>query len=140
MSRVFWDTMLFAYLLDGNPKYVARVRGVLERSYERGDTLITSSLAVGEVMAGKSDPDTAQLMKATIEQMGFSFLSFDTRCIDTFWYLRSGLKLKAPDSIHIACAAAANVDLFMTGDKKLLGRRLHLNGIQFITNFETVVF
>jgi hypothetical protein len=43
--------------------------------------------------------------------------------------------LKAPDSIHLACAAAARTDMFLTNDTQLLNRRLHVPGIQFISDF-----
>jgi len=46
MTRVFWDTMLFIYLLEGHPLYAPRVRDILARSYHRGDTLVTSCLAI----------------------------------------------------------------------------------------------
>lgn len=135
MSRIFWDTMLFVYLLEDNKQFAPQVRKVLARSYERGDTLTTSYLALGEVMAGESPgDDTARTARAVIEEMGFAFLNFDGRCVDTFSRMRSKVGLKAPDAIHIACAAAAGSDLFLTSDTKLLSRRLHVQGIQFIVD------
>ena len=135
MSRVFWDSMLFIYLLEDNTEFAPRVTEVLKRSYERGDTLTTSYLALGEVMAGESPgEDTARTARETIEEMGFSFLGFDGRCVETFSRLRSRVGLKAPDAIHIACAAAAGTDLFLTTDTKLLTKRLHVQGIQFIVD------
>ncbi len=52
MSRVFWDSMLFIYLIENNPLYFNRCRYLLERSYDRGDKLYTSHLVLGEVLAG----------------------------------------------------------------------------------------
>jgi uncharacterized protein len=136
LSRIFWDTMLFVYLLEGHPQFAPRVRHILERSYERGDVLVTSCLAVGEVMAGGAgDRVKADAARATIVDMGFSFLPFETRCIDLFSRLRSEQRLKAPDSIHLASAAAAGVDMFLTGDIQLLKRGLHVPGIHFIADF-----
>jgi uncharacterized protein len=141
VSRIFWDTMLFIYLLEGNKKYSHRVRELLERSYERGDTLLTSYLALGEIMAGeKHGTTTASVVRTTIEEMGFSFVSFDGRCLETFRHLRSQSNLRAPDAIHLACAAAADVDLFLTGDVQLLNRRLHMPGVKFIADFGTPLF
>jgi predicted nucleic acid-binding protein len=136
MSRIFWDTMLFVYLLEGNKQFVSQVRMALERSYQRGDILLTSYLALGEVMAGGAGGSkTAESARSTIAEMGFSFLPFDENCVSIFGKLRSESKLKAPDSIHLACAAATGVDMFLTGDTQLLNRRLHVPGIHFIVDF-----
>jgi len=136
MTRVFWDTMLFLYLLEGNPQFATRVREVLARSYERGDLLLTSCLALGEVMAGGAgNYAKAETTRATIVEMGFSFLPFELRCVDTFSRLRSEQRLKAPDSINLASAGAAGVDVFLTGDIQLHKRGLHVPGIHIIADF-----
>ena len=136
MSRIFWDTMLFIYLLEGNNQFAPRVSELLQRSYSRGDVLLTSYLALGEVMAGGGcDRTKADTARSTMVEMGFSFLPFEGDCVSRFSELRSVQKLKAPDSIHLACAAAGKVDMFFTGDAQLLKRGLHVPGIQFIVDF-----
>jgi predicted nucleic acid-binding protein len=136
MSRIFWDAMMFIYLLEGHPKFGPHVIRKLERSHERGDVLMTSCLALGEVMAGGAgNIAEAEKVRAKIVEMGFSFLPFDGSCAATFAKLRSGTRLKAPDAIHLACAAAAGVDMYLTGDAQLLKRGLHVPGIQFIADF-----
>lgn len=136
MSRVFWDTMLFVYLLEDHPQFAPQVRSVLNRSYTRGDVLLTSYVALGEVMAGgKGDAAKAAQAADIIAEMGFGFLPFEGECVRLFSDLRSVVKLKAPDAIHLACAASAGVDLFLTNDQRLLTRRLYVPGIQFIADF-----
>ncbi|HKO18819.1 MAG TPA: PIN domain-containing protein, partial [Acidobacteriaceae bacterium] len=133
MSRIFFDSMLFVYLLEDHPTYSIAVEQVLQRCYERKDVLLTSSLAVGEVMAGwKSANRAAEDARAIIREMGFQLAPFDESCISTFARLRSELKLKAADAIHLTCAAAAGTDMFLTNDRQLLQRRLYVPGIQFI--------
>ncbi len=138
MSRIFWDAMMFIYLLEGHPKFLPFVRKALQRSYERGDVLLTSYLALGEVMVGgkeNPDPKTIKLAAATLSEMGFSFLAFDQKCPATFARLRAESKLKVADAAHLASAAAAGVDMYLTGDTQLLKRGLHVPGIQFIADF-----
>lgn len=36
MSRVYWDSMLFIYLIEGNPAYAPRVKFVHEEMGRRG--------------------------------------------------------------------------------------------------------
>jgi predicted nucleic acid-binding protein len=134
VTRVFWDTMLFIYLLENNADHFRQVKRLLERSYERGDALYTSCLAVGEVMAGPSRINART--RDVIERMGFQLLPFDDKCMETFGRLRNEFKIKAPDAIHLAAAGAAGMDLFLTGDKALLNKRPFVAGIQFIADFQ----
>jgi predicted nucleic acid-binding protein len=132
--------MLFIYLLEGHPAYSARTTHLLKRSYERGDSLFTSYLALGEIMAGAAkSPNPAKTLAArqTLDEMGFSYLSFGEGAVGTFTRLRSQNRLKIADSIHLACASSAGMDLFLTGDQQLSG--LHVPGIQFVVDFRTQV-
>jgi predicted nucleic acid-binding protein len=140
MSRVFWDTMLFIYLLEDNPEFSERVRELLERSLKRGDQLFTSYLAVGEVLAGMNTPQGClgeQAVQETVGEMGFTCLPFDEGAVGPFARVRSIERLKIADSIHLACAASAGIDLFLTGHKQL--HKLIVPGIQFISNFKSPI-
>ncbi len=140
MSRIFWDTMLFIYLLEDNPQFAPRVRELLQRSYERGDVLLTSSLALGEVMAGgQGNRRKSAEARLTVMEMGFSCLPFDDHGVTAFGVLRSIHRLKAPGSINLACAAAGNSHVFLTGDTQLLKRGLRVPGIHLIADFKLPV-
>jgi predicted nucleic acid-binding protein len=132
--------MLFIYLLEDHPTFSPRTRQLLDRAYNRGDSLYTSYLALGEVVAGAEKsryPQKTRAMRETIEEMGFSYLPFDGGAVAPFVSLRARQKLKVADSIHLACAASAGIDLFLTGDKQLA--RLDVAGIQFIADFNNPV-
>ena len=140
MRRIYWDTMLLIYLLDGHPGYSARVEELLTQSYERADQLLTSYIGLGEVMAGAGkspDPTTASIVRRTIDEMEFAYLPFEAGAVDTFSHLRSVHRVKTADAIHLSCAASAGVDLFLTGDKQLL--KLYVPGIRFIADFENPI-
>ena len=140
MSRIFWDTMLLIYLLEGNANYRTRADELLARSRRRGDQLFTSYLAIGEIMAGiekSTDQGRAPIIRDVLEEIGFSFLPFDSSAVSPFSRLRAWEQLKAPDAIHLACAASAGIDLFLTGDKQLM--RLDVPGIQFIADFNAPI-
>jgi predicted nucleic acid-binding protein len=140
MSRIYWDSMLFIYWLEGNPTFSERVRNLLERSYRRNDQLFTSYLALGEIMAGaekSAHPQKAAVIRDNLEEIGFSFLPFDGGAVAPFARLRASQKLRIADAIHLACAASAGIDLFLTGDKQLL--KLDVPGIQFIADFSTPI-
>jgi predicted nucleic acid-binding protein len=132
--------MLFIYLLEANPQFVSRTEHLLGRSHRRGDSLFTSCLAAGEVLAGavhSPDPGkTAQLRRA-IAEMGFQLLPFDEGAIEIFAVLRAKKKLKIADAVNLACAASAGIDLFLTGDQQLFG--IDVPGIQFIADFNSSI-
>jgi predicted nucleic acid-binding protein len=140
VSRIYWDTMLFIYLLEDHPVFSSRTRQLLERAYRREDTLFTSYLALGEIMAGAEkapNPKTSAAVAEVIAEMGFSFLPFDRGSVVAFGELRSKQKLKIGDAIHLACAASVGIDLYLTGDTQLF--RLDVPGIQFIADFNSSI-
>ena len=140
MTRVFWDAMLFIYLLQDDPVFGERVRYLRKRSLERGDEICTSALALGEVLAGvyrDSTPADAGRVKETVLRAGVMILPFDLASSDRFGALRAKYRRSAADTIHLACAAAAGVDLFLTGDEALL--KLDVPGIKFIAGIDTPI-
>ena len=50
MSRVFWDTNLFVYLIEGTGARAESVVALRRRMIERGDELLTSTLTLGELL------------------------------------------------------------------------------------------
>jgi predicted nucleic acid-binding protein len=141
MARIFWDSMLFIYLFQSDPIFGERVANLRQKTLERGDELCTSHLALGEVLAGayrdKSFKE-AGMIKDGFVRAGIKLLPFESEAADLFGRIRAAHKTSAPDSIHLACAAAAGVDLFITGDKKLT--KLNIPGITFLVDIDTKMF
>ncbi|HZZ40385.1 MAG TPA: PIN domain-containing protein [Acidobacteriaceae bacterium] len=136
MSRVYWDTMLFIYLIEGNRQYSPRVEAILDRMLDRGDSLCTSFLSLGEVLAGAQEsPQKSATIRTAFSKLKVQLLPFDAGAVDTFAFLRAVQKLATADSVHLACAASKGVDLFLTGDKRLT--KQIVPGIQFISSIET---
>jgi len=136
MSRIFWDTNLFIYLLEGVGNLAKRTRGLRQNMLERGDQLLTSTLTLGEVLVKpleRKDEQLAQKYEEAI--LGASqLLRFDAEAARIYAALRSDRSLEAPDAIQLACAAAAGVDLFITNDARLQAK--HVEGIQFIVSLD----
>jgi len=141
MSRIFWDSMLFIYLLEeGNEESKKRVESLLKSSRDRGDSLFTSHLVLGEILAGahkSPSPEKTLLIREVLREMGFVFLPFDAGAVDAFSKLRAIHRVPIADSINLACAASAGIDLFLTNDTELF--KLHVPGIHFIADFNNPV-
>ncbi len=135
MSRVYWDTMLFIYLLEANTQHGGRVRAIYDRMRLRGDSLCTSFLSLGEVLAGaQGSQQVARTIREGFAKMNVELLSFSAGAVETFASLRAVQKLATADSIHLACAASRGVDLFLTGDKRLA--KQIVPGIQFVSSID----
>jgi predicted nucleic acid-binding protein len=57
---------------------------------------------------------------------------------DHYARIRGALGIAPADAIHLAAAAEAGTDLFLTNDRKLVGK--FVPGIQFIASLDTQVF
>jgi predicted nucleic acid-binding protein len=140
MSRVFWDTNLFIYLLEGTDALAKRVRDLRRAMIERGDQLLTSTLTLGEVLVKpmeRGDEGLARKYENAITTTSV-MLPFDVKAARIYAALRSDRSLRAPDAIQLACAAAAGVDLFITNDARLHSK--HVPGVQFIVSLDRAPF
>jgi predicted nucleic acid-binding protein len=138
MSRIYWDSMLFIYWLDDNPHFAKRIASIHDRMSERGDDLITSAVTLGEVLAGVYRKGPASRV-AEVRQALFSVLSevvpFAADTADHYARIRGSMNVASADAIHLACAASARTDLFLTNDHHLVGKVVP--GIQFIAGLDS---
>ena len=138
MSRIFWDTNLFIYLFEGYKELSVKTIALRRKMLERGDHLLTSTMTLGEILVGPRRRGDHAICRRYEEQLskGAVLVPFDVKAAKLYTQLRSERSLKAPDAIQLACAASANVDLFVTNDDRLQSR--HVEGIQFIVPLDRV--
>ena len=139
-SRIYWDTMLFIYWIEEHPDYVEQIDRILSRIESRGDQLCSSAFGVGEVLVGAlkhGDRRRAAAIRKVMRPPQIELLPFDIETAERYAEIRARHGTSAPDSVHLACAAAAGVDLFLTNDVKLT--RIEVPGIRFIAGLDTPV-
>ena len=137
MSRVYWDTMLFIYWLEEHPQYSRRVDGIYSRMKARQDQLLTGSFTFGEVLAGfyrRGLTDRAKEIRWRMQELVTEVVDYTVETADRYGQIRASLGLPPADVIHLASAAQAETDLFLTNDKRLLGK--FVPGIQFVASLE----
>jgi uncharacterized protein len=131
--------MLFIYWLEENPQFGKRVDAIWSRMQERNDQLITGALALGEVLAGGykqgAGKERIQEVKTALEDSVSEVIPFTAETADIFGQIKGSLKIPSADAIHLACAASARTDLFLTNDKNLVGKIIP--GIQFIAGLDS---
>lgn len=132
MSRVFWDTNLFIYLLEDSGTQSELVAALRERMLERGDELCTSTLTLGEVLVKPSERGHETLRRQYEEVLSRTarLVAFDREAARRYAGIRRNRSIRPPDAIQLACAAQVGVDLFITNDERL--SRLTIPGIQFL--------
>ena len=141
MSRIYWDTMLFAYWLEGNPDYAPRVRQIFEKMEERCDVLCTSAFSLGEILVAPLKQGTAEIARQIrdfFRPPHLELLPFTPETAERYAQIRATHRVSPADAIHLATAAQARVDLFLTNDRALAGRVIP--GIQFIAGMDVNLF
>jgi predicted nucleic acid-binding protein len=141
VSRIYWDTMLFIYWLEDNPQFAKRVDAIRSRMKERGDQLITGAFTFGEVLAGvyrKGNSDLASETRVWLQDVVSEVVPFTVETADRYGKIRGAMGVAPADAIHLASAAQAGTDLFLTNDKDLVGK--FIPGIQFVASLDTQFF
>ncbi len=92
----------------------------------------------GEVLAGpyrigavKVADEAKRLLRSVVSEV----IPFTLETADHYARIRGSMGLPPADSIHLASAAQAGTDLFITNDKNLIGKLVP--GIQFIAPLDT---
>jgi predicted nucleic acid-binding protein len=137
MSRIFFDTNLFIYLLEDTGENGSRVSDLVQRISERRDDLLTSTLTLAEVLVkpvSMGDFAWADRYEKLLNSPGVSVLTFDRASARIFAQIRQDKTVTPPDAIQLSCAASAKCDLFITNDDRL--SRKTVPGIQFITSLD----
>lgn len=104
---------------------------------ERHDQLCTSAMTLGEVLvkpvASRDEP-----LRQRYERLlgsGVVLVTFDQAAARRYASIRAtDPTIKSPDAIQLACAAEANIDLFITNDDRL--SRKAIPGVRFISSLE----
>ena len=137
MSRIFWDTNLFIYLLEDYGALSDRVAEIRARMLSRKDQLYTSTLTLGEILVKPREANDEPGIQKFIDVLsGIAVLiPFDQKAAQIYASVRQDRFIKAPDAIQLASAAAAQTDLFITNDDRL--SRKSVAGIHFVTSIES---
>ena len=136
MSRIFWDTNLFIYLIEEFGNLSERVIKLRKRMVERGDELYTSALTLGEILIKPmeaGDETLARRYESALPE-GSCYHTFDVEPARRCAAIRKDRTIRPPDAIQLACASHARVDLFITNDERLSAKSIPQ--IQFVSSLQ----
>jgi predicted nucleic acid-binding protein len=126
VSRIFWDTNLFIYLIEDFRDLSERVTALRRRMLERGDELYTSALTLGEILIKPMEAGNEGLARRyeSVLLQGAVIIPFDVEPARLYASIRKDRTIRPPDAIQLACAAHARVDLFITNDERLSAKSI----------------
>ncbi len=139
MSRIFWDTNLFVYMLEDKGQLTERVVSLRERMIERGDELLTSTLTLGEILVKPLEAGDEALAHRYEQAImaAAAVVPFDRPAAHAFAAVRRDGTIRPPDAVQLACASVAGIDLFITNDQRL--SRKVVPGVHFIQSLATAL-
>ncbi len=136
MSRIFWDTNLFIYLIEDFGDLSERVVQLRRRMLRRGDQLLTSTLTLGEVLVKPHEAGELSLCQEYRDALHSSvvLVPFDAAAADLYAAIRADRSIRPLDAIQLACAGRAVVDLFITNDDRLSEK--DVPGVKFVSSLK----
>jgi uncharacterized protein len=137
VAKIFWDTNIFIYLIEDSPVFGQMVEDLRRRMLQRNDQLFTSTMTVGEILAKPTATGNRALVAQYREFLAapeVSVAAFDLDAAEAYAIIRNDRTIGPADAIQLACAAAADVDLFITNDGRL--NRKNIPGIKFISSLK----
>jgi uncharacterized protein len=137
VTRVYWDSMLFIYMLEANPGFAPKVRRILNQIADKEYTLSTSVFSIGEILTGprrRGSISGADAVKKYFSSGAVEILPFNEAAADRYGTIRGTTRVSQADAIQLASAAEAGVDVFFTNDIDLL--RLRIPGIKLFADLD----
>jgi predicted nucleic acid-binding protein len=141
VSKVFLDTNIFIYLIEDRGELGRRTAELVEQLIVRRDSVYTSALTLGEVLAqplSKGDVSLAERYEQLLRSPGVHLLDFNVAAARAYARIRTDRSIKAPDALQLSVAATAECDLFITNDDRL--SKKVVKGIQFVMGLAQVPF
>jgi predicted nucleic acid-binding protein len=120
--RIYLDTMLWVYLFENHPEFAQPTRKLFTRIRNHGDMLVSSVFVLSELLVvpvREGDTFTTARYTRLFRSAAVEMLPYPIEAASIYAELRASLRVRPLDALHLAAAATAMVDLFLTRDKHL---------------------
>lgn len=132
--------MVFIYWIEGHPDYADRVEDIYQEIRQRGDVLCTSVFTLGELLVGpklKGNDVLEAQIRRLLTSSEIELIPLTEATMVKYAQIRATAKSAPADTIHLACASQAKVDLFITNDARL--RKCVVPDVNFISGINGTV-
>jgi predicted nucleic acid-binding protein len=121
--KIFIDTAPFIYLIEGNPKYVSKIKSYFSNRFTDGDELVTSVITLSEFGVKPKKENKEEIIaqfESFLSKAGIPFIEVNKTHAEKAYELRAKYKfLKGMDALQIGIAIESKCDQFLTNDAKL---------------------
>lgn len=125
-QRVYLDTNVFVYAVEGYPQFAQEIRALFRAIDECQVHAVTSELTLAEVLVkplADKNAELCRLYETTLwTSRGLSVLPVTRAILRDAAQLRASTGVRLPDAIHLATATVAGCDSFLTNDQQLQSR------------------
>lgn len=135
---VYLDTNIWVYAYENDPKLGAASRQFMQNLRFGKHRIAGSLFVLNELLVlptRNADTFTIASYRRLFAPPNLELLPYTLACSQTYAQLRAFDGIKPLDALHLATAAAARVDLFVTHDAKLLSRTVPGIGAVVDTSF-----
>lgn len=131
IKKVFIDTNVFIYLLEGDPNFAKKAANKLANYRNKGYDLVTSVVTITEFLASNSN---SSAIKAITEFPGITFIDIDTAVATKAGELASKHPFKLGDCIQLSAALSVKSDILLTNDIALQKQAKHYLDVVSLAN------
>ena len=121
--RVYFDTNIFIYLIEGYAAFETSLNEIRESILHQEAEIFTSELTLCEVLVAPFRADNAELVllyRQLIEESGaFTLLPTTRETYIRASLTRAQMRLKMADAIHMATAVETECEVFVSNDTSL---------------------
>lgn len=129
--RFYLDSMVWIYAFEGNPHFGSAAQSFIRNLRNGRHILLTSHFLLGELLVlpfrNNDSFLIAAYQQALTESATVEVVPFTSEVATTFAHCRAAHRTHQADSIHLALAASARSDFFVTVDSRL--RNISFTGI-----------
>jgi len=128
--NLYLDSMLWIYFFEKNPQFHPATRSLIAQTQASRSQLLSSHLTLAEVLVlpkRNRDVFTATKYRRFFQSPAVTLVPLSADAAERFADLRASTRVKPADALHLALAASAGVDYFVTYDGDL--HSLNIPGI-----------
>jgi predicted nucleic acid-binding protein len=119
---VYPDSMLWVYFFEQNPQFYASTHAFMARAQAARYQFASSYLILAEVLVvpkRNGDLFTAARYRRTFQPSNVTMVPLSPDAAERFADIRASTRVKPADALHLALAASAGTDYFVSTDAKL---------------------
>ncbi len=118
-TRVYLDANIVIYFVEDFPEYRARIADLFRAIVDTDAVLVSSELTLAEVLVQplrNRQDDIVQEYETFLTGGDIELIPVSRAVLRRAAVLRAELRMKMPDAIHVASAAANGCSLFVSND------------------------